>query len=192
MTTPRDILEFWFSARARQLWFEKDKAFDDEIRDRFAADVHAAQLGERDDWQRSPEGALALLLLLDQFSRNIHRGSAKAFLGDQRAREIADAAIAKGFDAQFGFQQQRFFYLPFEHGESLADQRRSMALFSAALERAAPEDRNDAIEQLDYADQHRKIIDRFGRYPHRNEALGRPSTEAELDFLNGPKPSFCL
>lgn len=192
MTTPRDILEFWFSPRARQLWFEKDKAFDDEIRARFATAVHAAQLGELGSWQQSPEATLALLLLLDQFSRNIYRGSAKAFLGDQLAREIAEHAIAKGFDAQFGFQEQRFFYLPFEHGESLADQRRSIELFTAALERAAAEDRNDAIEQLDYADQHRKVIERFGRYPHRNEALGRPSTEAEIDFLNSPRPSFCV
>src|SRR5260221_5098105 len=190
MTTPRDILTFWFAPNARHLWFEKDKSFDDEIRLRFAVAVHEAQMGGLDSWQQSPEGALALLLLLDQFSRNIYRDAAKAFLGDQRARDIAERAIAKGFDRQSSFQQQRFFYLPFEHGESLTDQRRAIDLFSRAIELAGPEDREDAIEQLDYAHRHREIIERFGRYPHRNEALGRPSTEDEIAFLRGPDSSF--
>jgi uncharacterized protein (DUF924 family) len=190
MTTPRAVLEFWFAPQARPLWFEKDKAFDEQIRSRFGAVVHAAQLGELDGWQESPEGTLALLLLLDQFSRNIYRGLAKAHLGDERARQIADRAIAKGFDQIFSYQQQRFFYLPFEHGESLADQQRAIALFTMALERAAPADRDDAVDQLDYAHRHHIIIERFGRFPHRNDALGRPSTEAEVDFLREPGSGF--
>ncbi|HVI91202.1 MAG TPA: DUF924 family protein [Dongiaceae bacterium] len=189
-TTPRAILEFWFSPQARLRWFEQDKAFDEEIRGRFGIAVHAAQQGELDSWQQSPEATLALLLLLDQFSRNIHRGQAKAFLGDARARDIADRAIGKGFDRLFDFLRRRFFYLPFEHGESLADQQRAIMLFERALDEAAPQDRDTALEQLDYAHRHRVVIERFGRFPHRNEALGRPSTEAEIAFLREPDSSF--
>lgn len=190
MTTPRAVLEFWYSPRARPLWFEKDKAFDDEIRSRFGAAVHAAQQGDLDSWQQSAESTLALLLLLDQFGRNIYRGQAKAYLGDARARQVADRAIARGFDQHFSFQQQRFFYLPFEHSENLEDQRRAIELFSLALDRAAPEDRDAAAEQLDYAHRHRIVIERFGRFPHRNEALGRPSSDAEIAFLREPGSSF--
>lgn len=190
MGNPRAVVEFWFSERARPLWFEKDPAFDDEIRARFAAAVHDAQMGGMEEWQATPEGTLALLILLDQMGRNIHRGEAKAFLGDRRALAVADAAIAKGFDRGFGFQRRRFFYLPLEHSEAIADLDRSIELFTAALNDCAPEDRRDAEEQLDYAHRHRVIIRRFGRYPHRNAALGRETTEAEADFLKGPNSSF--
>ena len=102
MTSPREVLAFWYADRCRQLWFEKQAAFDDEIRTRFGPLVHEGQMGGLDAWRSSPDGALALLLLLDQFARNIHRGSAKAFLGDPRAREIAAEAIARGFDKTCG------------------------------------------------------------------------------------------
>jgi uncharacterized protein (DUF924 family) len=190
MTTPRAILEFWFSPQARPLWFEQDKAFDAAIQARFGAAIHAAQQGALDSWQQSPEATLALLLLLDQFSRNVYRGQAKAFLGDTQARAIADCAIAKGFDRQFDYDRRRFFYLPFEHGESLADQQRAIMLFERALDEVPPQERDCAAEQLDYAHRHRIIIERFGRFPHRNEALGRPSTEAEIAFLREPGSSF--
>jgi uncharacterized protein (DUF924 family) len=190
MTTPRAILEFWFSPQARPLWFEQDKAFDAEIRVRFGTAIHAAQQGELDSWQQSPEATLALLLLLDQFSRNVYRRQAKAFLGDERARQIADRAIAKGFDRQFDYDRRRFFYLPFEHGENMADQQRAVMLFERAVDEVAPQDRDTALQQLDYAHRHRIIIERFGRFPHRNEALGRPSTEAEIAFLRQPDSSF--
>lgn len=190
MTTPRAVLEFWFSPQARPLWFEKDKAFDDQVRARFGEAIHAAQQGALDAWQQSAEGTLALLLLLDQFSRNVYRGQAKAFLGDARARAIADAAIAKGFDRHFDYQRRRFFYLPFEHGETLADQQRAIRLFEQAVDEAAPAERAEAMEQLDYAHRHRVIIERFGRFPHRNAALGRPSTEAEIAFLQEKDSSF--
>src|SRR5260221_2429134 len=176
MTTPRDILTFWFAPNARHLWFEKDKSFDDEIRLRFAVAVHEAQMGGLDSWQQSPEGALALLLLLDQFSRNIYRDAAKAFLGDQRARDIAERAIAKGFDRQSSFQQQRFFYLPFEHGESLTDQRRAVELFSPAIEVPGPADPEDANEQPDYAHQPPGNIARVCRFPQCDAVLWRDST----------------
>lgn len=190
MSDPRSVIEFWFSKQARALWFEKDHAFDEEIRARFGAAVHAAQMGAFDSWCDTPMGALALLILLDQMARNIHRGEAKAYLGDVKALSIADAALARGYDREMVFDQRRFFYLPFEHAEDMANQDRAIALFTRAYAEAAPEDRARAEEQLDYAHRHRDIIQRFGRYPHRNAALGRPSTEDETEFLKGPGSSF--
>jgi uncharacterized protein (DUF924 family) len=186
MSTPRDILQFWYSERARPLWFEKDAAFDEEIRARFAPLVHEAQLGRLDDWRASPDGTLALLILLDQFSRNLFRGSAKAFLGDARAREIAVEAIARGYDQRYPFPDRVFFYLPFEHCETLANQDRYIAL----LEGCAREFGEQAVEFLEYGHRHRDIIKRFGRFPHRNAALGRETTEEEAEFLKGPNSSF--
>lgn len=190
MTTPRDILAFWFSPRARTLWFEKDKDFDEQIRMRFGAAVHEAQQGGFDSWRQSPEGVLALLLLLDQFSRNIHRGTAKAFLGDARCRDVAACAIEQGFDRRFGFEERCFFYLPFEHSEALGDQDRAVALFTMLLDQAPAEHRETAAGLLDYAHRHRNVIQRFGRFPHRNAALGRSTTEAEAAFLKEPGSAF--
>ncbi len=187
---PGDIHAFWFSERARPLWFEKSPAFDSEIRDRFGPAVQAAQQGDFAAWEEDPLGALALLILIDQMARNIHRGSAAAFLGDPRARAVADAAIARGFDRRFSFAERRFFYLPFEHGETRADQDRAIALFANLLAEAAPENREAAAEQLHYAHLHRDIILRFGRFPHRNAALGRETTPEEAEFLKGPNSSF--
>lgn len=186
MIDPRDVLQFWFSDRARELWFEKDAAFDEEIRARFGQAVHEAQLGGFAAWRRSPDGALALLLLLDQFARNLYRGSAKAFLGDALAREIAAEAIARGFDKRFPFPDRNFFYLPFEHGESLADQDRYIALLTDCVREFG----DAAAEYLEYGHKHRRIIQRFGRFPHRNAALGRETTEEEAEFLKGPDSSF--
>ncbi|HKP26862.1 MAG TPA: DUF924 family protein [Dongiaceae bacterium] len=186
MSSPREILEFWFSDRARQLWFEKDSAFDADCRTRFGPLVHEAQMGGFDDWRASPDGALALLLLLDQFARNIFRGQAKAFLGDPRAREIAAQAIARGFDQRYPFPDRVFFYLPFEHCETLANQNRYIALMEGCMREFG----EVAAEYLDYAHRHKVIIKRFGRFPHRNEALGRETTEEEAEFLKGPNSSF--
>lgn len=190
MTSPSEILEFWFSDRARPRWFEKDPAFDDEIRRRFGAVQDAAVAGRLADWEDAADPALALVLVLDQFSRNIFRGQARAFSGDARARAVADRAIARGFDMAQPFDRRRFFYLPFEHSESLADQHRAVALFRALLESAPEAWREEAEVQLDYAQQHLVIIERFGRFPHRNQALGRQTTEAEASFLAGPNSSF--
>lgn len=186
MSTPRDILGFWFSDRARPLWFEKDEAFDDEIRTRFGALVHEAQMGGLESWRASPEGALALLLLLDQFGRNIYRGEAKAYLGDALARAIADEAIVRGFDQRYPFPDRVFFYLPFEHCETLANQERYLALITGCLREFG----EVAADFLDYSNRHREIIKRFGRFPHRNAALGRETTEEEAEFLKGPNSSF--
>ena len=190
MISPRAVVEFWFSDRAMPLWFERDRAFDEDIRERFGAAVHAAQMGGMEEWRATPEGTLALLILLDQMGRNIHRGEAKAFLGDSRALAVARDAIAKGFDRQFGFQRRRFIYLPFEHSEAMDDQDLAVRLFTDLIDDCAPEDRADAETQLDYVHRHRVIIKRFGRYPHRNAALGRETTEAEAEFLKGPNSSF--
>jgi uncharacterized protein (DUF924 family) len=186
VSTPREILQFWFSERARPLWFEKDSVFDADIRARFGPMVHKAQMGGFEDWCASPDGALALLLLIDQFARNIHRGEAKAFLGDARAREVADQAIARGFDKRFPFPDRNFFYLPFEHCETLANQDRYIALMEACVREFG----EVAAENLDYGHRHRNIINRFGRFPHRNAALGRETTEEEAEFLKGPNSSF--
>jgi uncharacterized protein (DUF924 family) len=184
------ILDFWFSERALALCFERNEAFDAEIRAIFGAAVEEAQCGGYPDWSGSPEGTLALLILLDQMARNIHRDSPKAFVGDPRALEIAGKAIEAGFDRQFAFPRRRFFYLPFEHSENPVVQNRSLELFSDLAVDAAPEHRTEAEEQLRYARMHAEIIFRFGRYPHRNTMLGRISTPEELAFLKEPNSSF--
>ena len=186
MTDPRSIIDFWYAPRAHALWFEKDKAFDEEIRARFGAAVHAAQMGELDSWAATQMGALALLILLDQMSRNIYRGQAKAYLADPLAREVAAEAVARGFDRRYPFPDRVFFYLPFEHCETLANQDRYFALIQGCLREFG----EVALPYLDYSHRHRDIIKRFGRFPHRNEALVRETTEDEAEFLKGPNSSF--
>lgn len=173
---PADVIGFWCEA-GRARWFAKSDAFDTAIRDRFAAAHHAAAQGDLAGWADSAEGSLALLLLLDQFPRNIYRGSAHAFATDPLARAVANAAIAAGHDRQVALDLRLFFYLPFEHSEQMADQDRCLALCEA-LEA-------EGGESADWAKMHRDIIARFGRFPHRNRALGRESTEEEIAFLDG-------
>lgn len=186
MSTPREILQFWFSDRARPLWFERDPGFDADIQTRFGPLVHQAQMGAFADWRSSPDGALALLLLIDQFARNIYRGQAKAYLADPLAREVAAEAVARGFDRRYPFPDRVFFYLPFEHCETLANQDRYFALIQGCLREFG----EAVVPYLDYSNRHRDIIKRFGRFPHRNEALGRETTEEEAEFLKGPNSSF--
>ena len=149
-------------------------AFDDEIRERFLATYEAAAAGQLSDWEQSVEGALALLILLDQFPRNMFRGDARAFATDPLARAIAAGAIVRGFDSQVPKELRNFFYLPFEHSEDLADQERCIAFNKAA---------GDA-ENLKWAEIHADIIRRFGRFPHRNAVLGRSTTPEEQAFLD--------
>ncbi len=171
--TPADIVTFWREAGPKR-WFEKDTAFDDEIRNRFLAVHEAAAAGKLAGWERSAEGALALLILLDQFPRNMFRGQARAFATDPLARAITAGALVRGFDAQVPKEMRSFFYLPFEHSEDLADQERSIALYKAA---------GDA-DDLKWAELHADIIRRFGRFPHRNAGLGRATTPEEQAFLD--------
>ncbi|MFI4931324.1 MAG: DUF924 family protein [Burkholderiales bacterium] len=186
------VLDFWFGAPAdsqhllpRKQWFVKDEAFDASIRQRFAAAIERAIAGEFAHWAATPGGAVAQIVVLDQFTRNVHRGNARAFAGDARALAAAQALVGTGQDRMLPGVQRQFVYLPFEHAESLAMQRESTRLF-AQLERDEP-----AVgELLIWAQRHHDIIERFGRFPHRNAALGRTSTADELAFLQQPGSSF--
>jgi len=171
--TPADIVAFWRGVGFKR-WFEKDDALDDEIRRRFLKAHEAAAAGKLTTWEQSAEGALALLILLDQFPRNMFRGEARAFATDPLARAIASRAILNGFDGAIR-DMSTFFYLPFMHGETVADQNRSLAFYRV---------HGDA-ESLKYAELHADIIRRFGRFPHRNAVLGRVSTPEEQAFLDG-------
>ncbi len=170
--TPTDVLDFWREAGPKA-WFAKKDAFDTAIRTRFEPLHHAAARGEHGAWEETADGALALLILLDQFPRNLYRGSAHQFATDPLARSIAARAIARGFDQAFGHDLRAFFYLPFEHSEDPQDQARSITLYEAM---------GDA-ELTRWAKLHADIITRFSRFPHRNACLGRETTGAEKDFL---------
>lgn len=174
-TSQSEVVAFWREAGAAK-WFAKDKAFDASIRARFESLHFAAARGELTDWSGSSEGALALLLLLDQFPRNLFRGSAHAFATDPLALSLARAAIAAGHDTAAPADLRVFFYLPFEHSEAPADQDRCVALCRAL-------DAATGSEWTNWAGLHRSIVARFGRFPHRNAMLGRGSTAEELAFL---------
>jgi uncharacterized protein (DUF924 family) len=171
---PSDIIAFWREAGPER-WFKKDAGFDEEIRRRFLGVYEAATAGTRHDWETSAEGALALLILLDQFPRNMFRNEARAFATDPLARAVAAGAIVRGFDAQVPKEMRGFFYLPFEHSEDPVDQERAVAFYKAA---------GDA-DGLKWAEIHADIIRRFGRFPHRNAVLGRATTPEEGAFLDG-------
>jgi uncharacterized protein (DUF924 family) len=172
LATPQEIVSFWRDAGPER-WFKKDTSFDEEIRRRFLAAHEAAAAGQLRDWENSAEGALALLILLDQFPRNMFRGDKRAYATDPLARAVTAGALVKGFDAQAG-DMRGFFYLPFQHSEDLADQERGIALYKAA------EDEDGLKWQTIHAD----IIRKFGRFPHRNAALGRETTAEEQAFLD--------
>jgi uncharacterized protein (DUF924 family) len=173
LASAADVVSFWQKAGPNR-WFKKDLAFDDEIRDRFLTTHEAAAAGQLSIWEQSAEGALALLILLDQFPRNMFRGDARAFATDPLARAITAGAIVRGFDSQVPKELRNFFYLPFEHSEDPADQERCIALNKAS---------GDA-ENLKWAEIHADIIRRFGRFPHRNAVLGRNTTPEEQAFLD--------
>ncbi len=187
---PGDVLEFWFGERARRLWFEKNQEFDDEIRACFGANVAAARNGDLDFWARAAGSSLALVVLLDQFPRNIYRGTARAFAADPKARRVAGYAIDREFDRRTPLDRRPFFYLPFEHSEDAADQARCVALFQRWADAHDGTARERALGQMTYVRRHQKIIDRFGRFPHRNAILGRESTPEEIAFLSEPNSSF--
>ena len=170
---PNDIVGFWRHA-GPQKWFKKSAAFDEAVRLKFEPVHHAAARGAYDAWAGSAEGTLALLILLDQFPRNLFRESAHAYATDPKARGIARVAVEAGFDRQVEPTLRNFFYLPFEHSEDLADQDFGLALCTEA---------GDA-DNLRWAALHRDIIVRFGRFPHRNAALGRVTTAEEQEFLD--------
>ena len=176
--TPDTVVAFWREAGPAR-WFARSDAFDAQIRTRFEALHHTAARGELDGWAFDAEGALALVLLLDQFPRNLYRGSAHSWATDGKARAVADTAIAAGHDVQVEPSLQVFFYMPFEHSEDPADQRRAVALIEALCGRLG--DRT----LMKWAVLHHDLIERFGRFPHRNAALGRRTTAQEQAFLDG-------
>ncbi|MDB5956630.1 DUF924 family protein [Ramlibacter sp.] len=166
-----DVVKFWRDAGPRR-WFRHDEAFDAAFRERFLVAHEAAVAGELAEWGASAEGALALVLLLDQFPRNAFRETPRMYASDAQARQAAGAALAQGFDREVDDPLRQFFYLPFMHSEQLADLERCVAL-----------NRAQGGESLRYALHHRDIVARFGRFPHRNAVLGRPNTPEEQRFL---------
>jgi uncharacterized protein (DUF924 family) len=196
--TPDDVLQFWLGAPAADAesfgkklrrWFSADKAVDAEIRARFGDGVQRARDGALDDWAKTPRGRLALIILLDQFTRNLHRGSPRAYENDARSLALAEAGLDAHDDAELSFEEKMFLYLPLAHSEDVSRQERHVALVVAAANAAPP-----ALEQA-YASatNHAKIyldqIRRFGRFPHRNAILGRTCTQEEMAFLDSPSTS---
>jgi uncharacterized protein (DUF924 family) len=188
--SPGELLAFWFSDQVRPRWFAKVPAFDDLLRQRFGTSAGAAVSGALDNWTAEPESCLALVLLLDQVPRNIHRGSPRAFAADAKARQVAEIAVAREFDSRTPLDGRFFFYMPFQHSEDAADQRRSVALFRRWAEAHGDKNHEWVAESMRYVLRHQEVIERFGRFPHRNQILGRESTPAETDFLAGPDASF--
>ncbi|MBV8737304.1 MAG: DUF924 domain-containing protein [Alphaproteobacteria bacterium] len=181
----RTLLDFWFGPPGdpdrechREIWFKSTDEFDAGLRREFLADYEAAAAGSLGEWEASAEGALALVLMLDQVPRNIFRRTPRAYATDAAARAAADRALARGFDLMVPPAWRLFFYMPFHHSESIADQRRSVALM-ATLRRNP--DRRGSLRR--YGRPYLEVIERFGRFPHRNEILGRQSTPEEVAFL---------
>lgn len=191
MSQANEILEFWFGkpddedyGKSRKEWFTKNPKFDQEVRSRFFSDYQKAAVGELDDWQETALGCLALMILLDQFPRNMFRGQPQAFATDSQALAYAKRAVEKGLDQELLPIQRQFIYLPFEHSENIVDQRQCVELFSTL------KDYPECALGVDYAYRHIKVIERFGRFPHRNEILGRETTPEEAEFLQQPGSSF--
>ena len=182
-----DVLDFWFGATPgprRKAWFEKSALFDESIRARFLPLVNQAAQGRLASWAEDPKQALALIVVTDQFPRNLFRGSGRAFATDPMALALANQVVERGWDARMLPVERMFIYLPFEHSESIAGQDRSCELFAPL--NTFPET-SDAVE---YSEKHRIIVKRFGRFPHRNAALGRESTPEEIEFLKQPGSGF--
>ncbi len=189
MTEADAVLDFWFGqprvAQARAEWFRKDAAFDALIRERFGATIEAALAGGLRDWEGRPEGRLARIVVLDQFTRNAFRDTPRAFAGDALALAAARELAARGEDRALPPLMRGFAYLPFEHAEDLAEQREALRLFAAL-----GADHPSQAGLLEWAQKHHDIVARFGRFPHRNAILGRASTAEETAFLREPGSRF--
>jgi len=180
MKNSKDVLDFWFKELDPKMRFAKDRTLDQKIRDQFLVTFNEALNGKTADWRQTPEGRLAEIIVLDQFSRNMFRDTPQAFSGDSLALQLAQAAVASGDDQKIPVDQQAFLYMPYMHSEDPQIHEQAVILFSkAGLEQA-----------LEYEYAHKKIIDRFGRYPHRNQILGRLSTPEEIEFLKQDGSSF--
>jgi uncharacterized protein (DUF924 family) len=191
VSAPEEILDFWFGREGeegygefREAWFTKDSEFDREIRDRFETVYKEAASGELDSWKEEVQSCLALIIVLDQFPRNMFRGDARMYATDEKALAAARYAVEHAFDRELPLFQRGFVYMPFMHSENLEDQRLSVELFRGL---AGKPGTTDATA---FAVRHMEIIERFGRFPHRNETLGRQTTPEEAEFLKEPDSSF--
>lgn len=180
--TKQEIIHFWFDETMPQQWFQKNEDFDRVIRDRFLVTYQMAKDGLCDGWMEDADGSLALCVVLDQFPRNMFRNTAHAFATDGKALRVARLALRRGFDQMLPPVRRGFLYLPFEHSEAIEDQRQSVALYAAM--------KDEQPVSYEYALRHQDLIERFGRFPHRNALLGRPSTEAEKLYLSQPGAGF--
>ncbi len=196
---PDSVLAFWFgppgsatevAGRQTRLWFGKSPENDRAVTEQFADTLQAATAGRLDHWAATPRGRLALLIVLDQFPHHLHRDQPQAFATDPQALALSLAALDAGEASQLAPIERVFLYLPLEHAESLAMQDRSVALYEALAREAAADERTLFDSFLDYARKHRDVVAHFGRFPHRNAILGRPSTPAELEFLKQPGSRF--
>ena len=184
--SPDDVLKFWFEEVGPHKWFEKSDVFDDEIRERFGAITEVARHSRPEDWENSVRGRFAQIILIDQFSRNLYRHSTLAWFADERGLALAKQVITDAQDLALNHAERKFAYMPFMHSEVLADQERSIALYT----RIAKEGAEGSEDTLKYAVLHRDIVARFGRFPHRNEALGRENEPEEVIFLREANSSF--
>jgi uncharacterized protein (DUF924 family) len=187
VTRAEEILEFWFGRpgdpefdKGREVWFKPSRRFDEEIRTRFFTDYEVARKDIYDAWMSEARSCLALIVLLDQFPRNLFRDSPRSYESDDKALSVARHAVAEGFDKALRPIERAFLYLPFEHAEDLGAQQQGVTLFRGL----------GNAEQLGYAEQHMRIVERFGRFPHRNAILGRASTPEEVEFLKEPDSTF--
>lgn len=193
LVSPEELLEFWFGNGQEDrsaLWFGSSAETDAICRSRFGDTWHAAVAGDVDAWKTAPRSNLAWVVLIDQLSRNLHRGTAAAFAHDALALEAAAAAVRRRDEAHLSPVERVFLYLPFEHSESLADQDECVRLFRGLLDAFPPEQRERAEMFLAFAEKHRDVIRQFGRYPHRNAVLGRTSTPEEIAYLEGGGARF--
>jgi uncharacterized protein (DUF924 family) len=186
----RDILDFWFDPAHAAHWFVADARLDGKIRKSFSAEMEAAAQGRLDDWASKPESWLALLILLDQFPRNVYRADARAWATDVKAQRVALSGLAEALDRALLPLQRAFAYLPLEHAEDMGLQQQSVALFEGLHAQVAADQRERFAGFLDYARRHREVIARFGRFPHRNAVLDRSSTADELSYLAQPGAGF--
>jgi uncharacterized protein (DUF924 family) len=191
MSQAKEILDFWFGnpdepdfGKPRKFWFTKNSEFDQQIRNRFLSDYQQAAASQLDDWKMTPQSCLALIILLDQFPRNMFRNQPQAFATDSQALMYAQYAVTCGFDKQLLPIQRWFIYLPFEHSENLAHQRQCLELLQQL------QDYPEMADGINYAVKHLEVIERFGRFPHRNKILGRETTPEESEFLKQPGSSF--
>lgn len=196
MSRPEDILHFWFGGpgdpplRNSERWYKEDAAFDAECAARFGGAIEAGTKGELDEWRKTARGRLALVVLFDQLSRNVYRGTPRAFAQDALARDIALEAVAAGDERVLSPVERSFLYMPFMHAEDVGLQHRCVASFGRLAAEAPADLKKYADNGLDYAKKHEEVIERFGRFPHRNAVLGRETTKEEEAFLKTPGSSF--